>query len=188
MPSLFPAAVAAFMAGEAINASLLCEFAFTSGTIRVHPGFGTINAGGKVWSGVQELGSVSAIESAIGGSAPMVTFTLSGIDSTLIAKTLAAATEVKGRDVTIYLCFFDANWQPFDVPYAIWLGQMDVMRVKANVAERIIELTAETLFARRGLPPFGYLSDRDQQRLFSGDRGLEDVPAMAARTVTWPVT
>ena len=188
MATLFPNAVRAFLAGESVNATLLVEFAFLSGTIRVHPGFGIITAGGQTWSGVQELGSVSAIESAIGGSAPVVTFALSGVDPTLLSKALAASQEVKGRDVTIYMAFFDDGWQPFDVPYAIWLGTMDVMRVKANVTERVVEVTAETLFARRGLPPFGYLSDRDQQRLYAGDRGLEDVPAMASRTVTWPVT
>lgn len=183
----FPQTIAEHLAKRVVRASYLVHFAFATTPMRVWIGTGALVSGGQTWSGIGTLGSISGIESALGGTAPVVTFGLSGVDPTAVAKALDASDEVKGRDVTIFLQFFDDASQPLDAPYAVYAGTMDVMRVKAQgPTERTVEVTAETLFARRALPPFGYLSDRDQQRLYPGDRGLEYMPSMAAKTVNWP--
>jgi hypothetical protein len=82
------------------------------------------------------------------------------------------SAEVYGRDVNVYIQFFDANFRPLDNPYVCWAGMMDVMHVKHNVDTCTIELTAESLFFRRSLAPLGILSDRDQNRFYPGDTGL----------------
>jgi hypothetical protein len=179
---------AAALAGSVVRASYLVYLDFATNARRLWLGHGLLSAGGYEWSGIGELASISGIESAIGGSAPQVTFGLSGVDPNLIGAALATSDEVKGRDAAIYLQFFDEAAQTLDNPYAVWLGVMDVMRVQADgPTTRRIELTAETLFTRRASPPWGYLSDRDQNRLFPGDRGLEEMAAMANKTVEWPV-
>jgi hypothetical protein len=183
----FPATVAAALSGKVVRIGYLVHLDFTTTPFRLWLGHGLLETGGHTWSGLGELGSISGMESAIGGTAPQTTFTLSGIDPGLVGKAIDASDEVKGRDVTVYVQFFDPDMQALDDPYAVYAGTMDLSRVKGQGADqRSIEVTAETLFARRALAPFGYLSDRDQQRLFSGDRGLEQVPAMASKTVTWP--
>ncbi len=99
-----------------------------------------------------------------------------------------SSSEVKGRDATVLIQFFDANMQTLDAPYALWAGTMDLMTIKASgPATRTIELTAETLFTRRGVPPWGYLSDRSQQGLYPGDTGLDQMASMPWRSVSWPV-
>lgn len=185
--SYFPATVAAVLRGETIRVGTLVHFDFRTQPMRLWIGHGLLETGGQTWSGLGEFGSISGIESALGGSAPVVTFGLSGVDPALVSKALGASDEVKGRDATIFLQFFTDDLRTLDNPYAIWAGTMDVMKAKANgPGVRTVEMTAETLFTRRSIPPFGYLADRDQQRLFPGDRGLEQVPAMASKTVTWP--
>lgn len=185
--SFFPDTIAAVLAGQEVRASFLVHFDFLTQPMRVWAGYGALTAGGHTWNGLGELGSLSGLESAIGGTAPETTFTLSGVDPVLVSKALTSSAEVKGRDVTVYIQFFDANWQTLDAPFAVYMGTMDVMRIKASgPTSRTIDLTAESAFARRALPPFAFLTDRDQQRRHPGDRGLEQIPALMSKTVEWP--
>jgi len=184
----FPDTIAASLAGRVVRCSYLVHLDFATNPQRLWLGLGLLSAGGHEWSGIGELASISGLESAIGGTAPVVTFGLSGVDPSILGAALATSDEVKGRDATIFLQFFDEDAQTLDNPYAIWAGVMDVMRARSEGTEtRTVELTAETLFTRRASPPWGYLSDRDQRRLFPGDRGLEEMASMANKNAEWPV-
>ena len=186
----FPETIAAELAGEVVRMARLAECDFSNGFGRYwEGGIGDLaTSDGKVWKGTGGLGAISAVESAIGSTAPQITLTMSGIDTSLIGQVIAAENTVKGRDCTIYLQFFDADWAPLDAPYAVYLGLMDVMTVKQqSAAQWTIELTAEGLFTRRGVPPWGYLSDRSQKGRFPGDRGLEGIAAMRLAQPFWPV-
>lgn len=185
--SYFPETIQASLNGATIRASLLVFFDFKTAPMRVWQGFGDLSAGGFTWKGIGDLGSVSGLESALGGTAPTTTFTLSGVKPETIATGLAAKDEVKGRRVTVFIQFFDADWQTYDSPYALYSGLMDQMRIIRRASERVVEVTAESLFARRAMPPWGYLTDRDQNKRHPGDRGLEQVPAMANKSVYWPL-
>lgn len=183
----FSESAAAVLAGRTIRCAILVFFNFLTTPKRAWLGDGDLYAGGFVWSGLGELGSIDGLDRPLGDTAPQATFRLSGVDGPVITETLAASTEVKGRDVTVYIQMFTDLLMPLDGPVAIYSGVMDVMRVTAaGATSRTIEVTAETLFTRRSMPAWGYLSDRDQNRLFPGDRGLEFVPSMAAKTVVWP--
>lgn len=183
----FPAATALLLAGRTVRFGVLVRFDFTTAPRNLWLGAGRLWAGGEFWDGLGELGSISGLESALDGTAPVTTFSLSGVDAALVPAALDAENEVKGREVTVYLQFFDHDSQTLDEPYSIYVGTLDVMRVKAQgPGLRTIDVTAETLFARRAMPPWGYLTDRDQQKLFPGDLGLEYVALMVSRTVTWP--
>lgn len=187
MMGYFPEATAAQLDGETVLFGILVRFDFTTAPRNLWLGSGRLLAGGEFWDGLGELGSISGLESAIGGTAPVATFSLSGVDAALVPAALDSAHEVKGREVVVYVQFFGADSQALDDPFSVYVGTLDVMRIKAQGAGlRTIEVTAETLFARRAMPPWGYLTDRDQQRLFPGDLGLEFVALMISKTVTWP--
>lgn len=184
----FPSTIAAYLAGRVIQRGILVHFDFLGEPHRVWSGTGLLRAGGREWSGLGELGTIEGLESALGGIAPETTFTLSGVDPTLVLLALNSSDRVKGRSVTVFLQLFDLDsLETLDDPFAIYLGTMDVMKVSATgPTMRKVSVTAETLFARRALAPWEYLSDRDQNRLFPGDRGLEMVPSMANKSVEWP--
>ena len=181
--------IAAALAGTVVRCDLLVFFDFRTTPMRLWPGFGVLHTNdGHDWSGLGELGQIGDLESAIAGGAPQTTFTLSGVDTNLIADAMNQSSEVKGRDVTVYMQFFDADFQCLDNPYAIWTGLMDVMSVKqTGPATCSVELTAESLFARRALPPLGMLTDRDQRRFYPDDSGLSQIALMPHKTVTWPI-
>lgn len=184
----FSETIAAALAGETVRASFLVHFDFATTPMRLWLGDGTLSAGGETWQGLGRLGSISGLQGPRNGSAPMTTFALSGVEPSHVALALGSSGEVKGRPVIVFLQVFDAAWQTLDQPYAVYSGVLDQIRVKAQgPTSRVIEVTAEGLFARRSLPPFGYLTDRDQQRLYPGDRGLELVPTMANKSIAWPM-
>lgn len=186
--AFFSETAAVALAGGVVRVATLVRLDFASETMRLWAGFGQLAAGGFTWSGLGELGTISGLEIPLGSTAPVTTLGLSGVEPALVAKALAASDEVKGRPAVISLQFFDEAWQVLDQPYAIMSGVMDVMSIAAPDPEtRTIEVTVEWLLARRVVPPFGMLSDRDQKSRFPGDRGLEQMPAMQNKSVSWPV-
>jgi len=187
MASYFSETVDAELRGVTVRMASLVFFDFLDHPIRVWPGFGILHAGGHDWVGIGELGSISEIATTSGTDAETVTFTLSGIDEDRIAEALAASEQVKGRAVTIFLQFFDEHWQTLDSPYALYTGDMDQMKIQRSEATRTCQVTAEGPFARRAMPPWGYLSHQAQQRISPGDLGLKDMTAMQNKTTQWPI-
>jgi hypothetical protein len=184
----FPSTAAAVLAGSVVRCDLLVFFDFLTTPMRLWQGFGTLHTlDGHDWQGLGELGHIGDLESAIGGTSPNVTFTLSGVDPSILAEALNSSEEVFGRDVNVYMQFFTEDFQPLDPPYVVFAGLMDTLRVKQSVETVSVELSAETLFARRTLPPYGNLSGRDQHKLFPGDTGLDSMPELISLTAIWPV-
>ncbi|URD37311.1 hypothetical protein M6G65_01530 [Methylobacterium tardum] len=136
--------------------------------------------------GLGGLGAVSDIESPVGGLAPLVTFTLSGVGPAIAADVVDARTQVKGRDCTLYLQLYGADLAPLGGLYTLYRGIMDRLTHTASGPDSwTAQLTAETRFARRGLPPFGNLTHADQQRRHPGDDGLFDIAQMVNRRRPW---
>lgn len=185
--SLFSLTAAAALAGRTVRVAQLVHLDFTSQAMRLWLGHGRLLAGGQEWSGLGEFGSISGIELPLGGTAPVTTLALSGVEPDLVGKALSSSAEVKGRAAVVSMQFFGETWQTLDNPYAILTGAMDRISIAgAGPDTRTIEVTVEWLFTRRAIPPFGYLSDRDQKSLYPGDRGLEQMAAMQNKVVTWP--
>ncbi|KNY21598.1 hypothetical protein [Methylobacterium sp. ARG-1] len=183
---IFDAAGAAALRGDTITAEILAFFDFRSSPQRVHAGFGTLRAGGFDWQGMGGLGSVSDIESAVGGIAPLVTFTLAGVGPEIANDVVNAKTEVKGRDCYVYLQLYGSDLSPLGGLYTLYRGLMDRLVHTANGPDTwTAQLTAETKFSRRGLPPFGNLTNADQQRRYPGDNGLFDIAQMINRRRPW---
>lgn len=183
----FSQTAAAALAGRTVRVSHLVFLDFATQAMRVWLGRGRLVAGGRDWSGLGEVGSISGIESPLGGTAPVTTLGLSGVKPELVGAALNASSEVKGRAAVVYLQFFDEAWQVLDAPYAVMSGVMDRISIAApDVETRRVEVTVEWLFTRRAIPPFAMLSDRDQKTLYPGDRGLEQMAAMQNKSTTWP--
>jgi hypothetical protein len=193
----FNATVEAYLNRRSIAGSLLVFMDFVDTPRRWWPGFGDLVAGGHTWQGTGEMISVSGLEQPIGTSAPQTTFTLSGVDASIITLARNAAARVKGRRVVVYLQCFEidpanasiAAWTPLDAPAALWTGTMDQMKYSAQgPGERSVTVTAESRWTNRNRPPFGLFTNADQVARFAGDRGLEQVPDLENKTIRWPGT
>lgn len=191
----FPDTIAAKLAGRTVAASLLVHMDFRETPRRFWFGFGDLIAGGHTWQGTGEMIQIDGLESPIGTVAPKTTFTLSGIDATLVSLARNASDRVKDRRATIYIQFFDITpddggepWSLLDDPFAVSTWLMDQMTYSAQgPAQRGIALTAESLWTNRRRPAYGLYTDRDQNKRFPGDRGLEQVVDLVSKTIRWPV-
>lgn len=186
MPRM-PETLAALQRGATVHVARLVRLDFASETARVHQGFGPLRtADGQIWSGLGELGQISDIDRAVtpGGGAP--TLSLSGVDPGLIAKTLAASAEVKGRPAIILDQHYDENWTLLDAPFAVYSGLMDRMTIQDQGDTATISVSLVTLLYNRRRPAFGYLNDASQRRLHPGDTGLRDIASLVQRTRPWP--
>lgn len=187
MPRM-PATIAALQQGRTVRPIRLVRLDFASETKRVHQGFGPIRtADGQVWSGLGELGQISEIDRAVvpSGGAP-VTLTLSGVEPSLIAKTLAASSEVKGRPVRIFDQHFNDDLGLLDAPLAILTALMDRMSMQDDGATATITVTTVTLLYNRRRPAFGYLNAASQRKLYPADGGADQLSRLVQATEKWP--
>lgn len=186
MPRM-PATLAALQQGQVVRVMRLVRMDFASETIRVHQGFGPIRtADGQVWSGLGELGSISDIDRAVVPSGGSPTLTLSGVDPSLIAKTLAAADETKGRPVRIFDQHFNDDLGLLDTPLAIWSGLMDRMSIQDDGQTAAITVQTVTLLYNRRRPAFGYLNAASQRRLYPNDGGADQLSRLVQAIEKWP--
>lgn len=185
----FSSTIAAHLEGREIGAALLVWMDFRENERRWWTGTGTLEAGGHEWIGTGEFISIDGLEQPIGTAAPKTTFTLSGVDTTMVQMARQASDRVKDRRCAVYIQFFDvATKQPLDNYAAIWTGIMDQMSYAAEGPKnRTITLTAETLWTGRKRPPYGMYTDRDQNARFPGDRGLEQVVNLVSKQARWPI-
>ncbi|WP_116654875.1 hypothetical protein [Pelagibacterium sediminicola] len=194
--SFFPQTIQAAMAKRQIGAALLTFADFREVPRRWWPGHGLLRAGGHDWLGAGEFISIEGLEQPIGTRAPKMTFTLSGVDATIVQMARQASDRVKDRRITVYIQFFDVTpddagkqpWSLLDSPYALATGIMDQMSYTLEGADRrTVTLTAESLWVNRRRPPYGFWTDRDQNSRFPGDRGLEQVVNLVQKQARWPV-
>jgi len=185
----FPDTIAEILAGRTVRCDLLVFFDFLTTPMRLWQGFGTlVTNDANEWSGIGQLGQIGDLESSIGGTSPRAEFTLSGVDPDIVADALAAEDEINNRDVNVYIQFFNNDYTCLDNPYVVWAGIMDNMRIRqAGPDTCTVELSAETIFSRRSLPPLGILSDREHQQFYPGDTGLAGIPSLMSKVAIWPV-
>ena len=194
--SLFPETIATALGGGKVQCANLVLFDFTNEPMRLWLGTADLETNdGNVWRGVGTLGGLSGIEQAVNGEAPQATFTLSGVDATVLRLARDEfEEEVRGRMVRVYIQFFGVadpadpdNQRCLDNPYPIWSGRMLAPRFTiTSEGERSVSIAAESLFSLRSRPRHSMYTDRDQQQRYPGDKGFEFVAGLVNKVVTWP--
>lgn len=179
------------MAGGIVRVALLAEFRFATATLRAWEGLSKLKTlDDHQWDGVGQMADVSGLSQSVNATAPALTLSMSGVDADFAAKAKAESDEYYNRAVVPYLQFFDEDWACLDNPYPITLGRMTNITARkessAGGPTYTVTLTAESPFATRRRPRFGFWTDRDQQQRFPGDRGLERVAGIDNKTITFP--
>lgn len=186
--SLFPETIAAAMRGARPRCANLVLLDFVGEPMRLWTGNGLLTAGGFEWAGIGSLGSMSGLEQAVNGEAPEATFTLTGIDGTImrLARDEFDA-KARNRRAVAYIQFFNEDDdRTLDQPFPVWGGRMHAPQFTIQGSTREVSVTCESLFTLRSRPNFAMYTDRDQQKRFDGDRGFEFVATLVNKVVTWP--
>ncbi len=163
---------------------IFVEMLFDSGTLRVCSAGYDFAWGGNTWVGVGQLGAVEPVREAETGEVSGLAFSLSGVPSTHIS--IAMNEAYQGRTVRVYVGLLDANYALIGTPVLEWEGSIDIMAIEDNGQTSTIRVTAENELFDFERPNVLLLTDEDQQKLFTGDLGLQYAAQMVDRPLVWP--
>lgn len=188
MDIALPNALLLQLAGKVIRAAALLEFDFVSGLKRYWIGKGDLVAGGHTWTGVDTVLTLDLGQYSLNGSAEQFSLTLSGVSELFLQKVRDGAQDVLSRRLRVYIQTLDEDFQPTDEPFLVRTGRMRGMPHEATgVSSWSITLNCESIFAARGRAPATYLNTVEQQKRYGPNaKGLEYLPSLQNRTVTWP--
>ena len=171
------------------------EFDGKYGVVRVWTGVGDVTMDGEIYSGIGNLGGISAYKETSELKATGMSFTLGGIHSSLIS--VALAENYQQRRVTMWIAFFDSEISPglLDDPMIIFRGRMDTMDIKRGPETSVVQINAESIFMalerapmKRYLPEdhniFG-LAPSSLGGFTVYDKGFDYMPTIQDKQVYW---
>jgi hypothetical protein len=168
-----------------VRPAFFVHLALDSGDVRVWSGAAEYELDGETYQGVGHLGGISPVEESTRVTARGIELSLSGIDSAMLSITLAE--RYRGRRVTIWLAFFDADFAPIADPVQHFSGFLDTMSLHDDGDTSTITITAESRLIDLERPRESRLTNEEQQRLYPGDIGLEYVAGLADKALPWGV-
>jgi hypothetical protein len=172
-------------AASRVVAAYFVELDFSSGVVRAWTGIGSITGPeGATFTGVGELGGISVIEEKADIVATGVQLTLDITDTSLLATALTE--NYQGRAARIWLGLFNtATLALISTPPQIFGGVMDFMEVTDQGQTGRITVNCESWMRVLERANDRRRTDMDQQSRYSGDIGLEYIPAIQDIAINW---
>lgn len=196
----FHEAIEQQLSGSVIGVADFVTMDFKSKYMRLWPGFGPIELEGEEWTGVGNLGRLSAIRVPSSQAISEVVASIAGGED-LLRRVAADRDETSGREMRVRRQFFrvdeqdgDSNiirGQPIGPMLHIFRGTMGPVRVEfggvgaGEAPTRTAEVSAQDPFVNTRRPRFSFWADRDQQARSPGDNLLK-MMSRVRRIVKWP--
>ena len=187
MTAMHPALDAA-LAGPTPTIFGAIEIVLPDHTIRLLTGSGIVVFGGKTFTGVDAtygvLHSVEDLTDGTGDEAPALSLTL--IPASDAATADLAGADSQGSQVSIWLGAVEpSNGLVIGEPLLVFLGVLDVPRIKTGANSRLLELEITSAFEDFFFTDDGArLNGRWHQYLWPGETGLDHVTAVT-RNIYW---
>ena len=156
---------------------------FVSGTVRAWNGIGDLSWNSQTWGGLGSMLFFSSVEETSDVKAAGMTVTLNGMASSNISLALSDCRQ--GYSGKIYLGFFDSSNAIISSPYLVFSGRLDTVSIDEGPDTSIVTLNYESrLIDLQRTREIRY-TDQEQQRMFSGDLGLEFVADLQDKVLNW---
>jgi len=107
---------------------------------------------------------------------------LSGVDQTYIS--VALNENIINDDVYIYRGFLDSSLSLIADPFLLFFGTIDEFKVNDNTSTATITLTVTSHWGNFSKINGRTTTDNSQQRIFSGDKGME-FSALTVKDIKW---
>lgn len=178
--------ISADMVSEVTTAQLspilMAELNFTP-PVYLWTGYGTLTYNGIGYLGLGMLGTISPVQETTDLSARGISMQLSGVPTALVYEALT--DDYQGRACSVMFGALSPTAGLVASPITIFSGRMDVMQLSDDGQTSQITMTAENkLIDFKRTREIRY-TDEEQQRLYSGDLGLEFVNAIQEKTIYW---
>jgi hypothetical protein len=176
-------ALASELQAPVLRPILGCEFLFDGGAIRLWAGLGNLALNGETFVGAGALIAISEYEETAALDAKGLTFTLSGIESSILS--LALAEPYQGRICNLYLAAMDDAGVLVSPSYLLFSGLMDTMSIEEAGETCTVSVTAESRMVILTRAKERRYTNEDQKAQYPDDRGLEYVAGMADKQIVW---
>lgn len=164
-----------------IRGCFLLDLVFDSGHVRACDAECDIVVGANTYVGVGEFGGFDAVEESTEFVAKGVRFTLTGVESGLMAT--IRTEKYQRRAAILYVAMLTSDNALVDTPEIVWSGYMDVMPLEVDGPAAQITLQCEHRL--RNAPPFSRWSDADQQARVTGDKFFNLTHLVDGYTSSW---
>lgn len=166
-----------------LSPALLVKFEFASGDVRFWTGYGSKTYNSEEYTGIGDVMGVSTVEEVQDIRATSVTFTLSGLNSTVISAALQS--QYQGRAVTMWFAVLDSSGALIADPYELFSGRMDVISFSDNgdVADFAIKCESNAIDIRKSKER--RFTPEDQKIDYPSDKGLDYIPKIQDIDVVW---
>jgi len=161
---------------------VLVELDFASGIIRACNAGYNFTWNGYTWTGLGNLGGISAVSEGEDLEMYGFTLTLSGIKPEWIS--IAMSAEYQQRAATIWMAPLDTNYSLLNDPVIIFRGRMDTMPIELD-KQSTIQLTVESRLVDWERPRESRYNHADQTSRYPDDKGFEYVAQMAEKEIIW---
>ncbi len=166
------------------NPAIFVQMAFSSTTVYVWSGIGTISWNGNTWTGLGSLLSIgNVMEDGATVEARGIVITLSGLDSTLLPNVIG---EVQlGLPVTVWLGALSAAKTVIASPLILWSGGIDQPTISVSGETATMAIACENLLVSMNVPVDRRYNAIDLQSQWPNDLGLLFVPSLLETNLLW---
>lgn len=183
MSRSLPAALSTEFNAQELKPFQALELEFSDGVIRFWTGYGELSANGRDWSGVGQVLAISPTEESADLSALGMTFTLGGLDTSVISAVLNE--NYKLRPCALYVGALDADNQPVSDLFQTFSGFIDTISIEEDGDTATIVINAENKLIDLNRPRLRKLTDAEQKLRYPGDDSLAQVALLADRQLDW---
>ncbi|MDE2099249.1 MAG: hypothetical protein KGL39_18490 [Patescibacteria group bacterium] len=171
------------LADAAVRPILLAILTFKSATVYVWSGVGSLTYGGHTYLGVGSLGRISRVQEGTDVHAYGMSVELSGIDSTLLAESMADIQ--LGALAQLYFGLLDASGNIYGSPYCFFSGAIDKPTITPGLKTITISLALETKMSNLARPTRRRYTAADQQLYYPGDTAFNWVEILNDQALKW---
>ena len=168
---------------RALRLCLLIKVELTAGDINLWTGYGDLEYNGDTYTGAGTMLGISDVRESKGIAPSSVTYSLSGIPSSLVA--LALTEGLTGQPITAFLGIVDDNDDIF--VYQKTRGYIDVPSIEDNGGESnsVISITVEHDMIRLRNVNNRLYSSQDQKKYYPADTFFDYVASLQDKQITW---
>ena len=167
---------------QVVRPIILAQMEFESGTVTVTDAPFSLTYDGVTYTGVGQLGAISAVEEGAELQSYAINLSLSGIPSELVS--LALLDAYQGNDIRLSLALLDKGHTIIGTPMLLFRGRMDTMDIELGETATIT-LTAQSRMADWERARLRRYTDEDQRTEYPSDKGFEYIAQMAEKTIYW---
>lgn len=146
-------------------------------------GFSDADFEGETFLGNGWFHGISEIEESLSVDVNEASVYLDGLKDTLVSKFTAG--QYKNRRAIVWFGFLNDEGQLASPPARIFVGRMDHFELPDDPTSSVLELILTGHLVDPQRPKTLRYTNKEQQRLYPGDRGLEYVPYVQDKEDFW---